>query len=158
MSDQHGRRTIHGMDPNDAAHREIDPRTGMQRDYVVLSEEERRKGFVRPVRRSYVHVGCRPQHPTRPLTPEEIERYGDQGYVLYEPYPASESSVVGRFWTDAQLHSGCGTATTMGVALAETYAREPKFYSGTFCARCKAHFPVGADGEFEWEDGTRVGT
>ena len=26
--------------------------------YLVLSEEERRKGFVRPVRRSYIHSDC----------------------------------------------------------------------------------------------------
>jgi hypothetical protein len=39
-------------------HREIDPRTGMQKGYVVLSEAERAKGFVRPVRRSYRHETC----------------------------------------------------------------------------------------------------
>lgn len=26
--------------------------------YLVLSEEERAKGFIRPVRRSYVHMAC----------------------------------------------------------------------------------------------------
>jgi len=36
-----------GCDPG---HREIALDTGMQRDYVVLAEEERAKGFVRPVR------------------------------------------------------------------------------------------------------------
>lgn len=91
-------------------HREIDPATGMQKGYVVLSAEERAKGFVRPVRRSYVHEKC-------------------------------------------------GAVTTMGLALAETYARQPSFYSGTFCAHCRQHFPVGDDGEFVW-DGTneKVGT
>lgn len=79
-------------------HREIDPATGQQRGYVVLSQEERAKGFVRPVRRSYVH----------------------------------------------QL---CGTVTTMGQALAETYARDPSFYSGTFCAGCRSHFPLE---QFVW--------
>ena len=29
----------------------------MQKAYVVLTEAERAKGFVRPVRRTYVHVG-----------------------------------------------------------------------------------------------------
>lgn len=82
-------------------HREIDTATGQQKGYVVLSAEERAKGFVRLVRRSYVHEKC-------------------------------------------------GTATTMGQALAETYARQPSFYSGTFCVGCRAHFPVGADGEFLW--------
>jgi hypothetical protein len=91
-------------------HRKIEPETGMQQGYVVLAEEERAKGFVRPVRRSYVHLKC---------------------------------SVV----------------TKMGQTIAETYAREPGFYSGTFCVGCRAHFPVGKDGEFVW-DGTdeKVGT
>lgn len=26
--------------------------------YLILSDEERAKGFVRPVRRSYIHVDC----------------------------------------------------------------------------------------------------
>lgn len=91
-------------------HREIDPQTGMQKSYVVLSEEERAKGFVRPVRQSYVHTKCQ-------------------------------------------------AVTRMGLALAETYARDPQFYSGTYCATCRDHFPVGADGEFFWEHtGERVGT
>jgi hypothetical protein len=32
--------------------------TGMNKKYLVLSDEERAKGFVRPVRRSYVHTKC----------------------------------------------------------------------------------------------------
>lgn len=95
--------------PDDGSHLEIKP-NGQQAGYVVLSAEERDKGFVRPVR---------------------------QGYV----------------------HSTCGTLTTMGRALAETYARDPKFYSGTFCAGCGKHFPVGEDGEFVWDGTTeKVGT
>lgn len=82
---------------------------GMQKNYLVLSQEECAKGFVRPVRRTYVHTKC-------------------------------------------------GVATTMGEALAETYARHPAFYSGTFCISCRGHFPVGADGEFVWDDGSKVGT
>ena len=39
-------------------HREINPKTGMQKGYVVLSDDERVKGFVRPVRRSYRHLKC----------------------------------------------------------------------------------------------------
>lgn len=140
----------------------IDPVTGMQKDYFVLSEEERSRGFVRPVRPTYVHVGVAgPKHPTRPLTPEERESYGNQ-FAAFETYPESLRPATGRFWTQKELESigkGCGAATTMNQAIAETYAREPSIYSGTFCSVCRKHFPVGEDGEFVWEGTTlRVGT
>ena len=94
--------------PEDESHKKLKP-NGQQEGYVVLSEEERAKGFVRPVRYAYIH-------------------------------------------------DKCGSETVMCYALAETYARDPYFYSGTFCCQCGAHFPVGEDGEFKWLDGTRVGT
>lgn len=131
-------------------HREINPVTGLQKGYIVLSEEERRKGFVRPVRRTYVHVGVRPKYPTRDLTEDEQQQHAAMRYVAYEQYPESESPRLGRFWTKAQLESGCGVATTMAVALAETYARDPSFYSGTYCVGCRTHLPLE---EFVW-DGT----
>lgn len=31
---------------------------GMHEKYVVLSKEEREKGFIRPLRRSYIHSTC----------------------------------------------------------------------------------------------------
>jgi len=43
--------------PEDPNHREIGP-DGMQKGYIVLSEEERARGFVRPVRRTYKHLTC----------------------------------------------------------------------------------------------------
>lgn len=105
---EHPRVTLTDGSPVTPDHRELLP-SGQQKDYVVLSAEERAKGFVRPVRRTYIHTKC-------------------------------------------------GTSTSMGLALAETYAREPAFYSGTFCVSCREHFPVGESGEFVWEDGTKVGT
>lgn len=36
----------------------IDPATGMHKDYWVLPEEERQKGFVRPFRNQYKHTPC----------------------------------------------------------------------------------------------------
>jgi len=74
---------------------------GQHEIYLVLSEEERAKGFIRPYRDKYIHKTC-------------------------------------------------GVVTKMGQALSETYARNPKFYSGTFCVGCNKHFPVS---EFLW-DGT----
>ncbi len=97
-------------DRNDPGLREIEP-GGQQKTYLVLSEEERAKGFVRPVRRSYTHLTC-------------------------------------------------GSSTRMGQALAETYARNPKFYSGTFCCACGTHFPLidsAGNPAFLWEDGQAVG-
>lgn len=97
-------------DPNDEGIKKILP-SGQQEKYLVLSEEERKKGFVRPLRRKYKHVAC-------------------------------------------------GTVTTMGLALCETYARDPHFYGGTFCAGCGNHFNLVKDGvrQFHWdEDGQGVG-
>lgn len=96
---------LHEMDEN-----------GMQSCYLILSEEERAKGFVRAVRTSYVHA------------------------------------------TDL---GGCGTVTTMALPIAETYARDPHFYGGTYCVGCKEHFPVGPHGQFYWSNGDtgeKVGT
>lgn len=136
----------------------VDPATGQHGAYWVLTEEDRARGFVRPVRQSYVHTGAHPAHPTRELTAEELERHAGRGYVAYEEYPPG-SAVVGRFWTPEKLASGCGAVTTMGLAIAETYAREPGYYGGTMCVSCKDHFPVGKDGEFTWEGSSeRVGT
>lgn len=102
---------MYTTDPNEARRSPVDPATGMQEKYLVLSEEERAKGFVRPVRDQYVH---------------EV----------------------------------CGAVTWMALPFAETYARDPSFYNGTYCAGCQGHFPVGPEGEFVWvspREGTPLG-
>lgn len=85
-------------DPQEARNSAILP-NGQQEKYVVLSAEERAKGFIRPVRDSYQHVAC-------------------------------------------------GAVTTMDIAIAETYARDPSFYGATFCIACREHYPVA---EFVWK-------
>lgn len=144
-----------------------DPRLGHGQDnkpvpqqeaYLILSEEERAKGFVRPVRRSYKHVGAPgPKYSLSDLTDEQKALWGDE-YAKFEAYPEG-SNAIGKFWTQAQLDNirkGCGTVTTMGDAFAETYAREPRFYGATYCVVCSMHKPVN---EFIWiDDGTEVGT
>lgn len=135
----------------DESYKQIDPVSGQQKAYVVLSAEERAKGFVRPVRQNYRHVGIKPKNLMRDLTVEELERYAPYDYAKFETYPESEFPVTGKFWTQKELDArGCGVVTTMGLALAETYSRDPSFYGATFCAGCKVHLPVN---QFIW-DGT----
>lgn len=126
--------------------------------YLVLSEEERAKGFVRPLRRSYIHVGKKPKYPIKMLTGDEIIH----DFIAFEEYPEGSHEKnyyksTGRYWTQKELdNKGCGTTTTMGLALCETYARDPGFYGATYCCGCMKHLPVE---EFVWaEDGERVGS
>ena len=130
----------------------IDPKTGMHTDYWVLPQEELDKGFVRPVRTSYRHVGKRPKHPTAPLTDEQEKMFGGHGFVVFEKYPEGEKS-TGRYWTQEELDSGCDQTTTMNIKLAETYARDPKYYGATMCRHCGDHFPVA---QFVWKGTTEV--
>lgn len=107
-----------GGGPLPENYREIDPISGQQKAYAVLTPEERAKGFVRPVRRSYVHVGI---NPVWNKDGTVIIKYGE---------------------------GGCGALTKMNQDIAETYARDPKFYSGTFCVGCRKHLPLN---EFVWD-------
>lgn len=103
-------------DPELHEYMEEGPFKGQQKNYLVLSEEERKKGFVRPYRDEYIHLAC-------------------------------------------------GSSTRMGSAIAETYARNPKFYGGTFCIHCGKHFPLKEwDSRqqdyvpaFVWKDNSPVG-
>ena len=74
--------------------------------YLVLSEKEIKRGFVRPLR-------------------------------------------------DAYVHKECGGQTKMGLPIAETFARNPNFYGGTYCEHCEMHRPLY---EFVWDDGSTLGT
>lgn len=71
-----------------------------------------------------------------------------KGYVVLAEGERTKGFVrpVRRTYT----HLKCGGDTTMGQTIAETYARDPFFYSGTFCVGCGTHFPVGPKGEFVW--------
>lgn len=92
----------------------------------------------------------------------DLKDNGQQkGYVVLSPAERAKGFV--RPFRDAYRHSKCGKITTMSRDIAETYARDPFFYSGTFCVTCKGHFPVGEDGEFTWyemdgTEGPKVGT
>jgi len=106
----------HGVKPgheNEPTPKPINPKTGQAESYWVLSPEDRLKSRVRPLRHSYSHKGLRPSGKTRRLNADEHERYFQRyGYVLFEEYPEGHHS-VGRYWTQAQLDSGCDTITRM---------------------------------------------
>jgi len=82
--------------------------------------------FIRPVRYTYIHVGVGGHE----IDPNNMARHGRTGLA-------------------------CGAATRMSKAIAETYARNPKFYGATYCVGCQMHLPVA---EFVWEDDTVVGS
>lgn len=98
------------------------------------------------------------------ITPDhrDLKENGQQkGYVVLTP--AERAKGFTRPYRDAYRHLKCGKITTMSRDIAETYARDPGFYNGTFCVTCRAHFPIGEDGEFTWyemdgREGAKVGT
>ena len=118
-SDPNDPRLTHGPDSTPRPQAEV---------YLVLSEEERAKGFVRPLRRAYVHHFWLDRR-TDPL-----------------PNPLTTLEGIG----------GCGTLTRMGLELCETYARDPKFYGATYCVGCQMHRPV-SEFRWD-EDGQVVGS
>jgi len=127
--------------------------------YLVLSEEERAKGYVRPVRDKYIHVGTKIEledGQIEPLSEEDRNRHErNVPYVAFLRYPESKSPTVGRALTQREVDNigkyfgGCNGETKMGTAIAETYARNPKFYGSTYCIHCKKHLPVD---EFVWSN------
>ncbi len=145
---------------NASAPAPVNPRTGQHEAYWVLSEEERAKGFVRPVRTSYRHVGrgpvCGKPRDGAPTT-ACVDSRGHEGDCT--GWRAEVTDAERARLDRIGYLGGCDTVTTMGRALAETYARAPGFYGATFCVECGKHLPVGEGGEFVWVDGGgRVGT
>ena len=118
-------------------------KTGQHPSYIVLCPDERAKGFVRPYRDAYKHVGLN-------VCGLQVGTAGDTVCHM-DPKHEGECGVV-----TGPRSQGCGSVTTMGRALSETYARAPTFYGATFCVNCNRHLPVA---EFVWTaDGAEVGS
>lgn len=130
-------------EPVDKVRAEQTEATGQHKGYIVLCAEERAKGFVRPYRDTYKHVG--PNICGLHVGP-------DGARVCYmDPGHAGACGTA-----TGPRPQACRSVTTMGRALSETYARDPKFYGATFCCGCNRHLPVA---EFTWTaDGERVGS
>lgn len=133
---------------------------GQLKDHWILSDEERAKGFVRPVRTSYIHIGkeiCAKVLPN--VSGAEVLLGGLREVCVMEPGHKGECIQFRKMTQyehavaeESHILGGCGRITTMGQKIAETYAAEPEFYGSTFCANCHGYFPVGKFGEFKWVD------
>lgn len=97
-----------------------------------------------------------PNDPRLTRGPDSTPRPQSDAYLVLSD--ADRAAGRARPLRTSYTHTTCGTATRMAPAIAETYAVNPSFYGSTYCVACRMHRPVGADGEFTWDDGTRVGT
>lgn len=68
---------------------------GQYKDHFVLSEEDRKKGFIRPVRTSYKHTVC--------------------GVVTHMPQKCAESYAVNPSFYSGTFCCGCGDYFPVGV-------------------------------------------
>lgn len=149
--------TIDRNDP-DLGHGSDTEKASQNKKYLVLSDEEIAKGLVRPVRTKYVHVGEKIEYSKVKNINILSESEQNLGYYAYLEYTDAEYPLVGRavskqYYEDfiaKKSHSGgCGVETKMHEKIAETYARDPKFYGATYCVGCGKHLPVS---EFVWSD------
>lgn len=69
---------------------------------------------------------------------------------VYLVLPESERALgYIRPYRDSYIHQECGALTRMSDEIAQTFARDPHFYGGTYCVGCRMHRPVA---EFWWVD------
>jgi len=156
-------------DPNDPdLGRGVDvEQVGQNKKYLVLTEEELAKGFVRPVRTTYVHKGRHYDKGIRMLDEPYVSDHNGKTYVAIATVLVNEDGSYkgGTYLTEEEVIQyrktygyvgGCGVETRMNRTIAETYAANPNFYGATFCVGCSKHLPVG---EFVWiDDGQIVGS
>lgn len=135
-------------DPKDERINKTKP-NGQREAYLILPQHEIDKGFIRPVFGSYVHVG----------RAKELCGEGDQyaqGYLCALDKDHSGECVKTTYFKDVNIIRGlgvynklneCDHITQVTKPIAETLARDPKFYKELFCAHCKEHKNVN---EFVW--------
>lgn len=137
--------------PDDGSHTELKA-NGQQQGYVVLTPEERARGWVRPYRDAYKHVG--PHVCGYPGLPDPEGKKLPLVCTLPPGHAGPhrcdhQVEDVGQLERAGNKHhiGGCQAITPMTRSIAETYARDPGFYSGTFCTTCGKHRPLS---EFRW--------
>lgn len=148
--------------PNDPCLKDGQNEQGQNSCYLVLSEEERSKGFIRPYRDSYIHMGRKYSDGIRILEQPEKSEFNGNTYVAIANISIDGKLMGGSYITQKELDEynktggyigGCGVVTTMNRGISETYARNNKFYSATFCVGCNKHLSVN---EFLWTKDNEV--
>lgn len=82
--------------------------------------------------------------------PDDFD-YGEQREDgQYEDYPTIDDGEFVQAVRAYYTHTECGSRTHMSKSLAESVARNPEYYTKTYCAGCQEHVPVS---EVEWGDG-----
>ena len=66
----------------------------------------------------------------------------------YENHPTIDDGEFVQAVQREYVHEECGETTVMGSEIAESVARDPHYYTETFCAGCSDYFPVE---EFQWK-------
>ena len=105
---------------------------GQHERHPGLPADEIAKGFVRPLRQSYKHVGravCGKPAPGNKLggmVTVCMDKPSHEGecWGISRPMVQPEAAAVER----SQKLGGCGTVTRMPHHCAETYARQPSYY------------------------------
>lgn len=100
MSEETTRVPLSGGEPMDGTHHSV-PNVekrddGQHVDHWILSDAERAKGFVRPVRTSYLHTVC--------------------GVVTYMPLKIAETYAAKPSFYGATFCCGCGDYYPVGAA------------------------------------------
>lgn len=96
--------------------------------------------------------------------PDDFD-YGEKGEDgQYENYPTIDEGEFEQPVRRTYRHEECDTTTSMREDIAESVARDPEYYSKTFCHGCGKHVPVdevhweedGADWVIDESDGTEA--
>lgn len=151
-TDPTNKRLSYGVDDEKVPQNEV---------YLILSEEERAKGFVRPCRDSYIHKGVKYSSYSRLKNPEKSMDEERDYVALFDILDLSGNHVSSRYATQDEINEfdrtghigGCGVETKMTRELSETYAAKPNFYDSTYCVGCHRHIYCH---EFVWSDDGKI--
>jgi len=81
--------------------------------------------------------------------PEDFDYGEKRSDGQYENYPTIDNGDFEQPVRDEYVHEGCSSTTKMTGDLPESVARNPHYYTKTFCVGCGKHVPVS---EVYWKE------